>query len=86
MDPLATEKAWLKANHGELMKEYPGKYLVIKGETLYGGFETYDRAVRAGAKMFGAGPFLVRSVLEPDDRPPMVIPAIVLGIPLVART
>ena len=86
MDPLAIEKAWLKANHSELMERYPGKYLVIKGETLYGGFETYDRAVHAGAKMFGAGPFLVRSVLEPDDPPPMVIPAIVLGIPLVART
>lgn len=86
MDPLATEKAWPRANHGELMERYPGKYLAIEGETLYGGFETYDRAVHAGAKMFGAGPFSVRSVLEPDDRPPMVIPAIVAGIPLVART
>lgn len=84
-DPLAREKAYLKENLRELSKKYPGKYLVIKGEAVHGNFETFEQGARAGSRMFGAGPFLVRSVLHPEDPDPPSIPALALGIPLVGR-
>lgn len=84
-DPLAREKAYLRENLRELSEKYPGKYLVIKGEAVHGNFETFREGVREGARMFGAGPFLVRSVLQPDDPAPPDIPALSLGIPLVGR-
>ena len=83
-DPLAREKAFLKASQVTLAEEYPGKYLLIKGEAVHGGFETYDQGVNVGVRLFGAGPFLVRSVLHPDDSEAPSIPALSTGVPLVA--
>ncbi|MDE0611997.1 MAG: hypothetical protein OXH88_04800 [Gammaproteobacteria bacterium] len=51
-----------------------------------GGFETHEKGVSEGAKLFGAGPFLVRSVLKPDDMKSPNIPALSAGVPFVART
>lgn len=83
-DPLAEEKAYLRANQPELAEKYPGKYLLIKGNVVHGAFETYEQGVTDGAKLFGAGPFLVRSVLQPDDLEAPSIPALSVGVPLVA--
>ncbi len=69
-DPLAKEKVFLKSNQKILVEEFPGKYLLIKGETVHGAFETYDEGIAAGASEFGPGPFLVRSVIQPDDAGP----------------
>lgn len=84
-DPLAREKAYLRENLRELSEKYPGKYLLIEGDTVHGNFETFEQGARAAARMFGAGPVLVRSVLHPEDPPPPSIPALDLGIPLVGR-
>lgn len=81
-DPLAMEKAYLKEHQSELSETYPGRYLVIQGENVYGAFETYDQGVNEGVKMLGAGPFLVRSVLQPEDPPPLSIPTLSLGMPI----
>ncbi len=83
-DPLAEEKVYLRANQPELAEKYPGKYLLIKGNVIHGAFETYEQGVTDGAKLFGAGPFLVRSVLQPDDLEAPSIPALSVGVPLVA--
>lgn len=83
-DPLAVEKTYLKAHQAELAAAHPGRFLLIKGEAVRGAFETYDQGVTAGAELFGAGPFLVRSVLHPDDAEPPGIPALSSGVPLVA--
>ena len=81
-DPLGMEKTYLKKHQSELAEAYPGRYLVIQGEKVYGAFETYDQGVNEGVKMLGAGPFLVRSVLQPEDPPPLSIPTLALGMPL----
>ena len=83
-DPLAREKAYLKSNREALAASYPGKYLLIKGEDVLGAFETYDQGVTEGVRLLGAGPFLVRSVLRPDDLEAPSIPALSVGVPFVA--
>lgn len=85
-DPLAVEKQYLKEHIEELARGYPGKYLLIKGAAVHGGFETHDAAVDAGVERFGRGPFLVRSVLHPDDAETVNIPALAVGVPLVASS
>ncbi|MDE0204550.1 MAG: hypothetical protein OXP66_00765 [Candidatus Tectomicrobia bacterium] len=80
---LATEKAYLLENLEKLAAEYPGKYLVIQGESVYGAFETYDEGVQQGVALLGSGPFLVRSVLNPDDET-LTVPALSVGVPLIA--
>ena len=84
-DPLAKEKAYLKANHIELAATYPGKFLLIKDENVQGAFETYEQGIVAGTELLGAGPFLVRSVLHPDDPEAPSIPALAVGVPFVAN-
>ena len=85
-DPLAKEKTYLKENQAKLAIQHPGKYLLIKGDGVHGAFETYEQGVSAGARLFGAGPFLVRSVLNPDDSEAPSIPALSVGVPLVAHS
>ena len=85
-DPLAQEKSYLKSHQEELAKEYPGKYLIIKGDEVHGAFETYDQGVGEGVSLFGSGPFLVRSVLQPEDPEAPKIPALAVGVPLVVHT
>lgn len=84
-DPLATEKAYLKANQAALAEKYPGKFLLIKGETVHGAYQTYDEGVIEGTKLFDIGPFLVRSVASVDDMDAPSIPALSVGIPLVVN-
>ena len=84
-DPLHKEKEYLKSHQAELAGQHPGKYLLIKGETVHGAFETYDQGVNEGAKLFGVGPFLVRSVLQPEDGETPSIPALSVGVPLVVH-
>ena len=85
-DPLAKEKAFLRENQKALAAEYPGKYLLIVGEEVHGAFETYDEGVVAGTRLFGAGPFLIRSVLRPEDAEVPSIPALSVGVPFIAHT
>ena len=68
------------------MQEYPGKYLLIKGAQVFGAFETYEEGVKEGACAFGVGPFLVRSVLHPEDAEAPSIPALSTGAPFSADT
>ena len=86
-DLLIKEKTYLKAHQKELAEKYPGRqYLVIQGETIHGAYETYDQGVIEGIKLLGAGPFLVRSWLRPEDPEPVNIPVLSLGIPTSANS
>ncbi len=85
-DPLAKEKAFLRRKQKTLAERYPGRYLLIRGEEVHGAFETYDEGVTAGVQVFGAGPFLVRSVLKPEDAEAPSIPALSVGVPFIAHT
>ena len=86
MDPLATEKTYLRTHLDRLASAHPGKFLLIKGDQVHGAFETYKQGVIEGAKQFGAGPFLVRSVLQPDDPEPLNILTLTTGISFVAHS
>ncbi len=82
---LATEKQFLRVHQKELAEQHPGQFLLIKGEKVHGAFQTYEEGVSAAARLFGAGPCLVRSVLQPEDSPPLYVPALALGIPMSIR-
>ena len=84
MDPLATEKTYLREHLDELASAHPGKFLLIKGDQVHGAFETYKQGVIEGARQFGAGPFLVRSVLQPNDPEPLNIPTLTTGISIIS--
>ena len=78
---LQTETIYLQEHQEELIEKYRERpYLVIKGEKVYGAYETYKQAVHEAAKDCGKGPCLVRSVYHPEDPEPVDIPALRLGI------
>lgn len=82
---LVEEKRYLLNNLDELRRKYPpGQYLVIKGSKVHKSFRTQEDAVDFGIEQFGRGPFLVRSVDDPDPEP-LVIPSLLAGIPLTMK-
>ena len=82
-DILETEKAFLLANREELEAANRGKpYLLIRGAEVHGAFETFGQGVSFGLTLFPTAPFLVRSVLSPEDPPAVKIPVLSLGIPM----
>ena len=46
-------------------KDKAGKWALIKGHELLGVYDTFDAAVKAGFKRFGAHPFFV-SEIDPN--------------------
>ncbi len=75
-DLLLKEKTYLQEHQEELIEKYRDRqYLVIKGEKVYGAYETYEQAVREAVRDCGKGPCLVRSVYHPED-PEVYIPAL----------
>lgn len=78
-DLLKTEKDYLISHQEELAKEYPGKYLVIRGEEVVGAYNTYEEGVLAGTEFCGVGPFLVRSVHRPEEEETLIVPVLTLG-------
>ncbi len=81
---LAVEKAFWEERREDLTREHAGKFLLIKGPEVHGVFDSHDAGVTAGIAMFGRGPFWVCNVDNPDPDV-LVIPALALGVPLVAR-
>ena len=61
-------------------------FVLIKDDAVHGAFETYEQGVKKGVELFGAGPFLVRSVVAVHDPDPPNIPALSIGISLVAHS
>ena len=77
---LKTEKDYLIAHQEELAKKYPGRFVVIYGEQVIGGYDSYEEAVRTGQEFCGAGPFLVRNVHRPEEEETLTVPVIELGL------
>jgi hypothetical protein len=75
---LDTERQYFEQHRGELLRQYPGKFVVIKEDELLGSFDNIQDALGAGARQFGMSPFLVRRT---DESPQEIsIPALTLGI------
>jgi hypothetical protein len=73
-DPLATEIRAFEAMRATLEKNHSGKFIVIRGGTLVGAWDTLDAAAREAVMRFGRGPYLIRQVGEP----PTIMPASVM--------
>jgi hypothetical protein len=78
MKPLQTEREFFKANQSEWMKTHNGKFVLIKGSSLVGVFDSPENAVSDGLKRFGSESFLVRGVGETDEA--LRIPALMFGL------
>ena len=60
MEPLKKEFDFYLKNQDALVKEYNGKFLVIKDLEVKASFDSFEKAVEWGAKYFELGTFLVQ--------------------------
>ncbi len=75
---LDVERQYFDSHQEELLRQFPGRFVVIKGEQVQGSFETIDDAFEAAARAFGLSPVLIRRT---DHQPRDVwVPALDLGI------
>jgi len=63
---LETEMKYFNDHRAELLDKAPGKFLLVKGDTLLGTFDSETAAIRQGYEMLGNVPFLVKQVTEAD--------------------
>jgi hypothetical protein len=75
---LEKERKYFESNRVEWLKEYFGKYVLVKEENLLGTFNNQKDALIEGARRFGKESFLVRKVEGSDEL--IYIPALTLGI------
>lgn len=75
---LDTERQYFEDHQPELLKEYPGKFVIIRDQEIAGSFDTLQDALVAGTRQFGLSSFLIRRT---DELPQEVsIPSLALGI------
>lgn len=75
---LQQELDFFESHRLDLLARAAGKYVLIKGTTLLGMFETELDAVRAGYRQIGNEPFLIKHVVEADV--PLVFATFNLGV------
>ena len=75
---LDIERAYYSENMEEWKRQFPGKFVVVKGRELIGAFSSMEEALAAGAARFGLDAFLVRLVGESEKQ--VSIPALTLGL------
>jgi hypothetical protein len=76
--PLQPELEYFQKHKQEYQKLYKGQFVLIKGETFAGAFTTDAEAYKAGLEKFGNEPFLIKQVLDDDDR--VSYPALAVGM------
>lgn len=59
---LAKERETFERHREELLAEHEGKYVLIRGDQVYGIFDTEMDAVRAGFQRFGRVPMFVKEI------------------------
>ncbi|MCK9436044.1 MAG: hypothetical protein M0Q12_02415, partial [Synergistaceae bacterium] len=57
---LEVEFKYFRDHQIDLFKEYPNKYLVIKGEKVIGSFITFEDAIDFASKRYEIGTFMVQ--------------------------
>jgi hypothetical protein len=75
---LESEQAYFQSHCSELQAQFPGQFVVIKGEQVAGAFPSIQEALQAGSFLYGMESFLIRNVSEKPQR--ICIPAMTLGI------
>ena len=64
---LENEFEWYLAHQDELVKDYNGKYVVIKNEKVIGDFDDIGVAVEETSKIHELGTFLVQKCTPGDQ-------------------
>jgi len=72
------EQAHFQAHREEWLKTVRGKYALIKDEECFGFYDTDLKAYEEGVQRFGSPPFLIKRVLEEDEK--LNIPALEFGL------
>ena len=67
MATLQKEFNYYIKNREELVKNYEGKYLVIKDEQILGVYDTQRQAIKETMKDYELGTFMVHLVKPGDD-------------------
>lgn len=57
---------WYLDNQAELVKEYEGKYLVIKDNSVVGAYTFEDIALNEATKNYGLGNFIIQLCTKGD--------------------
>lgn len=63
---LNNEYQYFKNNLSSLLKEYKGKFLVIKDSTVIGNFNSYKEALDFALSKFKVGQFLIQECVDED--------------------
>jgi len=50
----------------ELVATRLGQFVLVKGSKLVGAYPSYEAALRDATRLYGAGPFLIKQVLDPE--------------------
>ncbi len=75
---LDIERSFLDSHRDELLKQYGGRFLVIKGEEVTGAFESLSDALQGAATKHGLENVLIRRAAESQIQ--VTVPALTLGI------
>ncbi len=75
---LETEWRYFNEHRAEFLEQAPGKYALVKGDTLVGMFDSEVSAIRNGYEKLGNVPFLVKQVTEVDI--PLTFTSFDLGV------
>ena len=66
-EKLVEELNTYEGNKETLLRESNGKFVLIKGNTIIGVYDTQNDAVKIGIDKFGNTPFLVKKIQPIDD-------------------
>ena len=75
---LETERKYLESNRDALLREYGGKFVIIKGEQVGGAFDTIEEAIQGAVAKYGLSNVLIRR--PGDAQIDLSAPALTLGI------
>ena len=65
---LAKELETYEENKQRLLSESQGKFVLIRGGDIINVFDTYSDAVKVGIDKFGNTPFLVKKIVEFEEK------------------
>ena len=72
MDAIQEEIDYYKSRRVELISEYPGKYLVIKGMQVAGIYETRTQATEEAGRLYETGTFIIEHPVDITARNPLL--------------
>jgi len=75
---LEQELEFFESKRSEWVRNYEGKFVLIKEKELIDVFNAFDDAYKAGVRKFGNQPFLIKRVSK--EEPVEKFPALTLGI------